>query len=195
VLNKEGIEKILSTMMPSVEEIERIREAQGEQPDTPLGHAEQFLLNLSEIDCLLERLRLWMFMLDYQNVEKDVAEALMEWNNAMKEIEESKTFREAMGMMLTIGNALNGTDVSANATKNSIIKFPIILPILQIKAFQLDYLARASEVKDPVHKYPLTHHLAEYMIDHYQEGTDLYSELGSVSRSSRVNRWRINNNN
>lgn len=36
----------------------------------------------------------------------------MELNNAMKEIEESKTFRVAMGMLLTIGNALNGTDVS-----------------------------------------------------------------------------------
>ncbi|KAL3122098.1 hypothetical protein niasHT_009391 [Heterodera trifolii] len=165
VLNKEGIEKILSTMMPSLEEIERIREAQLENPDIPLGQAEQFMLSLSEIDCLLERLRLWLFMLDYQNVEKEVAEALMEWNNAMKEIEESKTFRVAMGMLLSIGNALNGTD---------------------IKAFQLDYLSRASEVKDPVHKYPLTHHLAEYMIDHYSDGTDLYGELGSVSRSSRL---------
>uniref|UniRef100_A0A914M0X7 FH2 domain-containing protein n=1 Tax=Meloidogyne incognita TaxID=6306 RepID=A0A914M0X7_MELIC len=165
VLNKEGIEKILSTMMPSLEEVERIREAQAEQPDTPLGPAEQFMLSLSEIDCLLERLRLWLFMLDYQNVEQEVADALMEWNNAMKQVEESKTFRAAMGMLLAIGNALNGTD---------------------IKAFQLDYLSRASEVKDPVHKYPLTHHLAEYMIDHYTEGSDMYSELGSVSRSSRL---------
>lgn len=29
----------------------------------------------------------------------------------MKEIETSKTFCVAMGMLLTIGNALNGTDV------------------------------------------------------------------------------------
>ena len=52
--------------MHSLEEVERIREAQLEHPDTPLGHAEQFMLSLSEIDCLLERLRLWLFMLDYQ---------------------------------------------------------------------------------------------------------------------------------
>ena len=38
----------------------------------------------------------------------------MEWNNAMKEIEESRTFRVAMGMMLKIGNTLNGTDVRMN---------------------------------------------------------------------------------
>lgn len=41
-------------------------------------------------------------------------------------------------------------------------------------------------MKDPVHKYTLTHHLAEYMLDHYPQGTDLYSEFGAVSRSSRV---------
>ena len=63
MLNKEAIEKILSTMMPSVEEVERIKEKQGENPDMPIGSAEQFMLSLSEIDCLLERLRLWLFML------------------------------------------------------------------------------------------------------------------------------------
>lgn len=57
-------------MMPTLEEIEKINEKMGENPDMPLGQAEQFLLNLSEIDCLLERLRLWLFMLDYQNIEK-----------------------------------------------------------------------------------------------------------------------------
>jgi len=77
-------------MMPSLEEVERIREAQAEQPDTPLGPAEQFMLSLSEIDCLLERLRLWLFMLDYQNVEQEVADALMEWNNAMKQVKKNK---------------------------------------------------------------------------------------------------------
>uniref|UniRef100_A0A914BYM9 FH1/FH2 domain-containing protein 3 n=1 Tax=Acrobeloides nanus TaxID=290746 RepID=A0A914BYM9_9BILA len=146
VLNKEGIEKILQTMMPTLEEIERIREKQCEHPDMPLGQAEQFL---------------------------DVAESLMELNNAMKEIEESRTFRVAMGMMLKIGNTLNGTD---------------------IKAFQLDYLSKASEVKDPVHKYPLTHHLAEYMIDHFPDGTDLYSEFGAVSRSSRIDFEMVHDN-
>uniref|UniRef100_A0AC35GIT8 Uncharacterized protein n=1 Tax=Panagrolaimus sp. PS1159 TaxID=55785 RepID=A0AC35GIT8_9BILA len=165
VLNKEGIEKILQTMMPHSQEIEDIQNKQCEFPDMPLGQAEQFLLSLSEIDCLLERLKLWLFMLDYQNIEKDVAESLMELNNAMKEIEESETFKVAMGMLLSIGNALNGSE---------------------IKAFQLDYLSKASEVKDPVHKYPLTHHLAEYMIDHYPEGTDLYTEFGAVSRSAKI---------
>lgn len=112
----------------------------------------------------------------------------MELNNAMKEIEESKTFRVAMGMLLTIGNALNGTDVSCH---NRGPKVAFSRSIFQIKAFQLDYLSRVSEFKDPVHKYPLTHHLSEYMLDHYPEGTDLYSEFGAVSRSSRVSFYKV----
>lgn len=164
VLNKEGIEKILSTMMPSPAEIEAIEIKSAEHPDMPLGQAEQFLLKLSQIPCLLERLRLWAFTLDYKNCEKDIAEPLMDLQLAMKEIEESKTFRTAMGMLLTIGNTLNGTD---------------------IKGFQLDYLTKASEVKDPVYKHTLTYHLAEYMIEHCPDGSDLYSEFGAVARTAR----------
>uniref|UniRef100_A0A0M3IZ59 Formactin (inferred by orthology to a C. elegans protein) n=1 Tax=Anisakis simplex TaxID=6269 RepID=A0A0M3IZ59_ANISI len=112
VLNKEGIEKILATMMPSPAEIEAIEIKSAEHPDMPLGQAEQFMLKLSQIPCLLERLRLWSFTLDYKNCEKDIAEPLMDLQLAMKEIEDSKTFRTAMGILLTIGNTLNGTDVS-----------------------------------------------------------------------------------
>ncbi|VDN03987.1 unnamed protein product [Thelazia callipaeda] len=173
VLNKEGIEKILSTMMPSPAEIEQIELKMAENPDVPLGQAEQFLLKLAQIPCLLERLRLWVFTLDYKNCEKDIAEPLMDLQLAMKEVEESKTFRTAMGMLLIIGNTLNGTN---------------------IKGFQLDYLTKASEVKDPVYKHTLTYHLAEYMIEHYPDGTDLYSEFGAVARTARFDYDELESN-
>uniref|UniRef100_A0A158R5L8 FH2 domain-containing protein n=1 Tax=Syphacia muris TaxID=451379 RepID=A0A158R5L8_9BILA len=173
VLNKEGIEKILSTMMPSPSEIELIEIKQAENPEMQLGQAEQFLLKLNQIPCLLERLRLWSFTLDYKNAEKDIAEPLMDLQLAMKEIEESKTFKTAMGMLLTIGNTLNGTE---------------------IKGFQLDYLTKASEVKDPVYKHTLTYHLAEYMIEQFPEGTDLYSEFGAVARTARVDYDELDKN-
>ncbi|KAK5986409.1 FH2 domain-containing protein [Trichostrongylus colubriformis] len=165
VLNKDGIEKILKTMMPTAKEVEEIQEKQLENPDMQLGVPEQFVLMLSKIPCLLERLKLWIFTLDYKTMEKDIAEPLMDLQLAMKEMEESKTFRKAMSIFLAIGNTLSGTE---------------------IKGFQLDYLAKASEVKDPVYKHTLTYHLAEYMLEHYPEGTDLYTEFGAVARSARV---------
>ncbi|KAK0426057.1 hypothetical protein QR680_009522 [Steinernema hermaphroditum] len=165
VLNKDGIEKILQSMMPHEEETAKIQLAVAEHPEKTLGNAEQFLLSLSAIPNLGERLRLWMFTLDYHSVEKDISEPLMDLSVAMKEIEESATFRTACAMLLSIGNTLNGSDV---------------------KGFQLDYLSRASEIKDPVYKHTLIYHLAEFMIDHFPDGSDLYSEFGAVARSAKI---------
>lgn len=112
IMNKEGIEKILSTMMPTEEEKEKIAEAQAMNPDVPLGNAEQFLLLLSEIPALLPRLRLWLFMLDYANLEKEVAEPLMDLKLAMEELDQSRTFQYVMATLLAVGNVLNGAEVS-----------------------------------------------------------------------------------
>ncbi|KAK0425056.1 hypothetical protein QR680_009007 [Steinernema hermaphroditum] len=68
----------------------------GNLPPETLGNAEQFLLSLSAIPNLSERLRLWMFTLDYHSMEKDISEPLMDLSVAMKEIEESATFRTAI---------------------------------------------------------------------------------------------------
>ena len=56
-------------MMPSDEEKAQILEAQMENPDIPLGTAEQFLLTLSSISELNARLQLWAFKLDYDSME------------------------------------------------------------------------------------------------------------------------------
>ena len=63
IMNKEGIEKILTSMIPTEEEKGKILEAQMANPDIPLGQAEQFLLTLSSISELQARLSLWLFKL------------------------------------------------------------------------------------------------------------------------------------
>ena len=56
-------------MIPTEEEKQKILEAQMENPDIPLGSAEQFLLTLSSISELKPRLTLWAFKLDYEGIE------------------------------------------------------------------------------------------------------------------------------
>ncbi|GMT30881.1 hypothetical protein PFISCL1PPCAC_22178, partial [Pristionchus fissidentatus] len=165
VLNKDCIEKILKEMMPTSKEIEEIENKSAENPDMTLGNAEQFMMKLATIPCLLERLKLWIFTLDYKNCEKDIAEPLMDLQLAMKEMEESKSFKTAMGILLAMGNTLNGTDIAG---------------------FHIDFLQKASEYKDNVYKHTLVYHLAEYMIENYPQSSDLYSEFGAVARSSRI---------
>lgn len=167
IMNREGIEKILTTMLPTEEEKSKIIEAQLSNPDTPLGTAEQFLLNLASISALEARLKLWAFQLDYAQIEKEVAEPLMDLKQAIEEIEKSETFRIILGTLLAIGNFLNSTDA---------------------KGFQIDYLEKVPEVKDTVHKHSLLHHLCLFIQEKYgpDQTTDLYSEFSAVNRASKV---------
>ncbi|XP_028968731.1 uncharacterized protein LOC100905305 [Galendromus occidentalis] len=165
IMNREGIEKILTTMMPTPEEMNKIVEAQMSSPEVPLGNAEQFLLTLSSISELEPRLRLWAFVLDYNALEKEVAEPLMDLKQAIVQIESNKTFRHVLSTVLAIGNFLNGAPV---------------------KGFQLDYLAKVPEVKDTVYKHSLLFHVVEFIMSRHPNSSDLYSEMAEVTRASKV---------
>ncbi|XP_071446761.1 uncharacterized protein Fhos isoform X2 [Hetaerina americana] len=164
IVNREGIEKLL-TMLPTEEERSRIQEAQSANPDVPLGSAEQFLLTLASISELSARLKLWAFKLDYENSEKEVAEPLMDLKQGMETLRASKTFRSILSTLLSVGIFLNGNEV---------------------KGFQVEYLAKVPEVKDTVHKHSLLHHLCHIVMEKFPDSSDLYSEIGAVTRASKV---------
>ncbi|XP_062266018.1 FH1/FH2 domain-containing protein 3 isoform X3 [Platichthys flesus] len=163
-LNKEGIEKIL-TMIPTEEEKQKIQEAQLANPDVPLGSAEQFLLTLSSISELSARLQLWAFKMDYEATEKEVAEPLQDLKEGMEQLEKNKTLRYILSTLLSIGNFLNSTNA---------------------KGFELMYLEKVPEVKDTVHKQSLLHHACSVVVENFPQSTDLYSEIGAITRSAKV---------
>ncbi|XP_066482939.1 FH1/FH2 domain-containing protein 3 isoform X2 [Tiliqua scincoides] len=171
-LNKEGIEKIL-TMIPTEEEKQKIQEAQLANPDIPLGSAEQFLLTLSSVTELSARLQLWAFKMDYELVEKEVAEPLLDLKEGMDQLENNKTLGFILSTLLAIGNFLNGTNA---------------------KAFELSYLEKVPEVKDTVHKQSLLHHVCTIVVEKFPDSTDLYSEIGAITRSAKVDFEQLQDN-
>nr|XP_040022364.1 FH1/FH2 domain-containing protein 3 isoform X3 [Gasterosteus aculeatus aculeatus] len=171
-LNKEGIEKIL-TMIPTEEEKQRIQEAQLVNPDVPLGSAEQFLLTLSSITELSARLQLWAFKMDYELIEKEVAEPLQDLKEGMDQLEKNKTLRYILTTLLAIGNFLNGTNA---------------------KGFELNYLEKVPEVKDTVHKQSLLHHACSIVVEKFPDSTDLYSEIGAITRLTKVDFDQLQDN-
>ena len=56
-------------MVPTEEERLRIEEAQKSGGDLPFGTAEQFFLTLLSISHLTERLKLWLFKVDFDTIE------------------------------------------------------------------------------------------------------------------------------
>lgn len=165
IMNKEGIEKILSTMIPTEEEKSRILEAQMANPDIPLGTAEQFLLTLSSVFELEARLKLWAFKLDHEVIEQEISEPLMDLKKGISELWKNKTFRCILSGILAVGNFLNGASV---------------------RGFSVEFLQRIPEIKDTVHKHSLLHHLCTLILDQFPDSSDLYSELGPITRCSRV---------
>uniref|UniRef100_A0A672IGU3 Formin homology 2 domain containing 1 n=1 Tax=Salarias fasciatus TaxID=181472 RepID=A0A672IGU3_SALFA len=163
-ISKEGIEKIL-TMTPSDEEKLRIQEAQLADPDLPLGPAEAFLLGLASISALRPRLQLWSFKLNYEALEKEIAEPLFDLKLGMEQLASNQTFRRILATLLAIGNFLN----SSNA-----------------RGFELTYLEKVVEVKDTVHRQSLLHHTCSHVLENYPESSDVYSEIPAVTRSAKV---------
>ncbi|XP_014824597.1 PREDICTED: FH1/FH2 domain-containing protein 1-like isoform X2 [Poecilia mexicana] len=163
-ISKEGVEKIL-TMIPTEEEKQKIQEAQLANPDLPLGTAEQFLLTLASISALNPRLQLWAFKLNYEVLEKEIAEPLFDLKLGMEQLASNQTFRRILATLLAIGNFLN----SSNA-----------------KGFELSYLEKVVEVKDTVHRHSLLHHTCSLLEDNYPQSSDVYSEIPAITRSAKV---------
>jgi hypothetical protein len=164
IINREGVEKLLS-MLPTEDEILRIQEAQEVQPDIPLGTAEQFLLTLASVNGLESRLRLWAFKVEFEIVEKEVCEPLMDLKIGLEAMQTNATFKTILSVLLTVGNFLNSS---------------------KCKGFQLEYLSKVPEVKDTVHKHSLLYHMTYWVLEKYPNSSDLYSELGPVTRASRA---------
>uniref|UniRef100_W5MNV7 Formin homology 2 domain containing 1 n=1 Tax=Lepisosteus oculatus TaxID=7918 RepID=W5MNV7_LEPOC len=171
-INKEGIEKIL-TMTPTDEEKQKIQEAQLANPDMPLGTAEQFLLTLSSISGLTSRLQLWAFKLNYEALEKEIAEPLFDLKLGMEQLAKNITFKHILATLLAIGNFLNSSSA---------------------KGFELSYLEKVSEVKDTVHRQSLLHHTCNFVVENFPDTSDLYSEIAAITRSAKVDFDQLSEN-
>ena len=165
VMNREAIEKIMSTMLPTEEEKAKIQDAMQLNPGVPLASAEQFLYMLSQIPEILPRLQLWAFRLDFDTLEREVVEPLMDLKQCCVELQNNATLRYILSTLLAVGNCLN----SAN-----------------IQGFSLEYLSRVPEVKDTVYKHSLLYHVVNIILDQFPDSTDLYSEIGATTRCAKV---------
>lgn len=165
IMNREAIEKVLTTMVPTEDEKNKIQEAQKEHPDVPLGTAEQFFVILASVTDLTERLKLWLFKMDFDAIENEIAEPMLDLKTGIEELRKCKALKHILATVLTIGNFLNGTEA---------------------KGFILEYLSKVPEVKDTVQKHSLLFHLANVILDQFHDSTDLFSEIGSISRCAKV---------
>merc|ERR1712038_2018468 len=164
VISKEGVEK-LQGLTPSEEEISAIKDGQRDNPDLPLGSAEQFLLLLDSISGLDCKLKLWAFKMDFKAMEKDICEPLKSLKVGIRSVKTSKLFPKLLKLTLEIGNFLNAS---------------------QAQGFQLDFLSKLSWVKDTVTKKTLLYHIIKELHGSTPHIGDLHSEFSELQIVSRI---------
>ncbi|XP_028649395.2 FH1/FH2 domain-containing protein 3-like [Erpetoichthys calabaricus] len=164
VLDREDIQRMM-VLIPSEEEMSLIKEAKKKNPSLPLGSAEHCLLTMGSVPDLQERLDLWTFKMDYDSLEREIAESLFNLKIAMEQLASNKTFRFILATVLAIGNFLNGC---------------------KAKGFELGYLAKLPQVRDTVHRKTLLHHTCSILLDLFPQSTDLHSEVTAVTKCAKV---------
>ncbi|XP_042185424.1 FH1/FH2 domain-containing protein 1 isoform X4 [Oncorhynchus tshawytscha] len=169
VLDREDVQR-LQSLVPSEEELSLIRKAQAESPHSPLGPAELCLLTLGQITYLSPRLQLWAFALDYDTLEREIAEPLFHLKLAMEQLAANQTFRCILATVLAIGNFLNGCKAGG---------------------FELSYLGKLSQVRDTHSRQPLLYHMCVLLLQLYPQSSDLYSDITSVTRTSKCDYTQV----
>ncbi|XP_054864029.1 FH1/FH2 domain-containing protein 1 isoform X2 [Amphiprion ocellaris] len=172
VLDRDDVQR-LQALIPTEEELCLIKEAKAQNPHCPLAQAELCLLTLGEIPHLSSRLQLWTFALDYDSVEREIAEPLFHLKLAMEQLAASQTFRCILATVLAIGNFLNGC---------------------KARGFELSYLGKLSQVRDTHTRQPLLHHVCVLLLQLYPQSSDLYSDITALTKASKCDYSQVQSN-
>lgn len=172
VLDREDVQR-LQALIPTEEELCLIKEAKAQSPHSPLAPAELCLLTLGDIPHLNSRLQLWAFALDYDSLEREIAEPLFHLKLAMEQLSASQTFRCILATVLAIGNFLNGC---------------------KARGFELSYLGKLSQVRDTHTRQPLLHHVCVLLMQLYPQSSDLYSDITAVTKASKCDYSLVQSN-
>ncbi|XP_010737760.3 FH1/FH2 domain-containing protein 1 isoform X2 [Larimichthys crocea] len=172
VLDREDIQH-LQALIPTEEELCLIKEAKAQNPNAPLAPAELCLFTLGEIPHLNSRLQLWAFALDYDSLEREIAEPLFHLKLAMEQLSASQTFRCILATVLEIGNFLNGC---------------------KARGFELSYLGKLSQVRDTHTRQPLLHHVCVLLMQIYPQSSDLYSDITAVTKAGKCDYSLVQSN-
>lgn len=172
VLDREDVQR-LQNILPTEEELSLIKEAKAQTPQCSLARAEQCLLTLGEIPHLNTRLQLWAFALDYDTMEREIAEPLFHLKLAMEQLSASQTFRCILATVLAIGNFLNGC---------------------KARGFELSYLGKLSQVRDTHSRQPLLLHVCVLLQQIYPQSSDLYSDITAVTKAGKCDYSLVQSN-
>jgi survival motor neuron protein len=162
--------KGLIPLLPTSEDFMNIKEYIDSGKElSRLGKPELFFLEVQKLDGIEQRVKAFVFKLEYPTKKTDVKADLEQLRFATKEVRTSKKFLKVMETILVLGNFVNGGTFRANFT-----------------GFKMETLTKLGDTKGLDNKYTLMHYLANHLEKKSTAISDFPTELSHVSAGARV---------
>ncbi|KAL1444503.1 hypothetical protein MTO96_029814 [Rhipicephalus appendiculatus] len=143
----------LYEIRPTSEELKLIQDHLALKPEVPLDKPERFLLDLSRIPEYADRVGCIMFQSTYTESISIVENKLNNLKMTCEALLHSKEVRTILGLILALGNYMNGGNRSRG----------------QADGFGLEILAKLKDVKSKDNSLTLLHYIVRVYISKFQE--------------------------
>eukprot|EP00026_Physarum_polycephalum_P007846 Phypoly_transcript_07915.p1 GENE.Phypoly_transcript_07915~~Phypoly_transcript_07915.p1 ORF type:complete len:486 (+),score=132.87 Phypoly_transcript_07915:33-1460(+) len=162
--------KGLIPLLPTKEDFLNIQEyIESGKEVSRLGKPEQFFLEVQKLDAVEQRVKAFVFKLEYPTKKTEVKADLDQLRMATKEVKTSKKFLKVMETILVLGNFVNGGTFRANFT-----------------GFKLETITKLGDTKGLDNKFTLMHYLATHLEKKAPTIADFPTELSHVAAGARV---------
>lgn len=163
------LEKLVSlrALAPSADDLSVLKEYDGDVEK--LGKVEKFFLHINKIPRYIPRLDCFIFMRKFQMLASEMYHQYDIMNRALDQLENSKTFRKILEIVLALGNYLNGST-----------------PRGGFYGFKLEGLLKLPAVKSVDNKLNLMHFLVKQCRSTDETLLAVGSELNMMEEASRI---------
>ncbi|GAM17940.1 hypothetical protein SAMD00019534_011150 [Acytostelium subglobosum LB1] len=164
----------LHTNIPTQEEMSSILEL---NEDFVLDKPERWCLMIDGFPKVKQRLRVWEFMLRFDDLIKSISDSTDIVSIASNELKTSYSLIHLMGILVALGNYMNGGNVNRG----------------QADGFQLDAFNKILEIRDNQNSGSLLDFAIKTLLANHPKSYVLPNELSHISNASLINLQEVGN--
>lgn len=153
-----------------------IQEAK-DSPDSNWAKSEAYFITLGGEQMILEKIKLWLFSMKFENTVAVFKDNLANLINALKVLKEHKSLHFILGSVLKIGNCLNAGNKSRG----------------QADGFEIDALSKSFTIKDKENKSIISF-ISQLAIEKNEEYVNFKQDFVSVYACTKINTGDLKTN-
>eukprot|EP00823_Brevimastigomonas_motovehiculus_P005033 TRINITY_DN348_c0_g4_i1.p1 TRINITY_DN348_c0_g4~~TRINITY_DN348_c0_g4_i1.p1 ORF type:complete len:637 (+),score=261.82 TRINITY_DN348_c0_g4_i1:195-1913(+) len=154
----------LTNVIPSNDDVDQIRSVAEVEGEAKLDMPEQFVLMLSTVPKLSQRITVWQFALKFDEQQTELASLLSHLLLACKALQTNEHFKQVIGLVLALGNYANATDVKKS----------------QADGFEISYLTQLANTKNHTGTLTFLGYVAQLCKSQFPDCLTLKDEMNPV---------------